>query len=82
MTKFSRCAKCRDYYLIDRLERIECPSCDYRSSRCSDCGGKSGALRSIIAHFHWWRGRGDGVGGHDRRALLEALKGEKKRRVA
>lgn len=77
MIRYARCSSCRDFYLISHLVKVKCSSCDYRAWRChgGDCGGRAGAMRSILAHFHWWRTRGEGVGGHDRKSLLDALKG-------
>lgn len=62
--RYARCAKCRDFYLEDRLFKFECPSCTYVTYRCKRCGGEEGTLRSIRAHFAWFRSRADGVGGH------------------
>lgn len=78
--KYARCSKCRHYYLVSHLIKVECSSCEYRAYRCmnKECGGREGALRSILAHFHWWRSRGEGEGGHDRINLLNALKGVSK----
>jgi hypothetical protein len=78
--KFARCSRCKHYFLISHLIRVECTSCDYRSYRCKtkECGGHAGAMRSILCHFHWWRSRGEGEGGHDRVNLLNSLRSMKR----
>jgi len=62
--KFARCARCKDFYLEDRLAVFECPSCMFTTYRCKKCGGEPGTRRSVQAHFAWYRARADGVGGH------------------
>jgi hypothetical protein len=73
--KYARCSKCKNYFLTSHLIKVECNSCDYRTWRCTDdtCGGQYGAIRSILCHFYWWRGRGEGKGGHGRAGLLAAI---------
>jgi hypothetical protein len=68
--RYARCACCREFYLENRLAKLQCPSCTYTTYRCKGCDGKEGAYRSIRAHFNWYRSRADGVGGH--RGALEA----------
>lgn len=74
VTRYGRCATCRDFFVFNRLAKMDCPSCAYTTFRCEGCGGKEGTRRSILCHFSWYRTRGDGIGGHDRPALINALR--------
>lgn len=62
--KYARCAKCRHFYTLPHLTRLECPSCVYRTFRCKTCDGMDGARRSIRVHYAFFRARRGGDGGH------------------
>ncbi len=68
--KYARCAKCKDFYMLERLAVHSCPSCVFTTYRCKKCGGRAGTLRSITMHYSWFRGRGEGAGGHQREGAL------------
>jgi len=65
-TKHARCACCKHYFLVSKMDVQECDSCTYRTYRCrsAKCAGAAGTSRSITMHASYWRGRGGGQGGH------------------
>jgi hypothetical protein len=65
--KFARCVKCREWGR--GMEVVPCPACEYQATRCGRCGGLDGAIRSVFAHFAYWRTRGGEDGGHLKRLV-------------
>jgi hypothetical protein len=65
--KQARCSKCHNWYDAQRVAHVACPACLYTTARCRNCGGAEGALRSVFAHFTYWRVRAGGDGGHQKR---------------
>ncbi len=65
--KWARCTKCKKWDYEDEVARMGCPACDYRAHRCEDCGGRDGAVRSVLCHIAYWRTRGKMDGGHTNR---------------
>jgi hypothetical protein len=65
--KNTRCRKCTKWFKGDEVSHAACPACDFHTSRCESCGGKLGAMRSVLCHFAYWRTRGRSQGGHAER---------------
>jgi hypothetical protein len=80
--KYARCAKCKDFYLENRLAVYECPSCMFCTYRCKKCGGEQGTHRSVRMHFSWYRARANGVGGHEGQVAVGVQKVSRIRRAA
>lgn len=60
---YYRCRKCLKFKELNKVHFVSCPCCDFRTARCNEanCGGKQGALRSLVAHVRWWASRGSGI---------------------
>lgn len=77
--KQTRCRKCRGWFRQDKVVRVGCPCCDFRTSRCEECGGAVGAMRSVLCHVSYWRTRGKRAGGHAER--FKAWADEQRERI-
>ena len=64
--KYARCAHCKHFFTVNKMDVQECDGCTYRTYRCrgAKCAGKAGTSRSIRMHAAYWRVRRDGLGGH------------------
>jgi len=62
----ARCQKCKRWRRQSQLSALNCPACSYTTARCEECGGEAGTLRSVFAHFGYWRRHEEG-GGHRQR---------------
>lgn len=71
MRKWTRCAKCRDWYVVGSpgIAAGDCPCCEFKTSRCARCGGADGVERSLRVHFSFFRAQRAGAGGHSFRRL-------------
>jgi hypothetical protein len=71
---WTRCNKCKGWWLIDKVAIKKCTTCSYITYRCESCGGLNGAWRSILAHIEHWATRGHELGGHTHDALARFRK--------